>query len=456
MSETQTIEYKESWRDEYLKIISAFANSNGGKLYIGVNDNGELVGVKNFTKLLEDLPNKIKNLLHITPLINLETVKDKNIIQIEIFPASFPIFYNGKIFVRSGSTTQELTGLELSSFLLEKTGQTWDKLSIDAVDSEIDDETIEKFIFLSESRLPLIKELKDKKLLLQKLQLYTKDGKLTRAAVMLFAKAPQIYFPSAYSKVGRFKTETEILDTVIVEGNLFQQLDGIINAIKKNINVRFDTSVKDLNVEGLSRRDIWEYPLDALREAVINALIHRDYLGTAPIQIKIYDNKISIWNLGKLLPPLTIEALKQPHSGYQRNPLIATIFYYAGLIEAWGSGTLKMSHLCKQQGLPEPQFIENREGIGDFTVVFNKDIYTEEYLRKMGLNERQIKAVMYVKEQGKITNREYQKINGVSRQTATRELFNLTQLNIFLKHGITGRDTFYTLGKKIYENKNDS
>ena len=112
--------------------------------------------------------------------------------------------------------------------------------------------------------MPLIKGLKDVNLLLQKLHLCTKDSKFTLATVLLFANNPQIHFPSAYAKVGRFKTDTEIIDTVIIEGNLFQQLEGIINVIKKHISVRSDTTVKDLSVEGLSRRDIWEYPLDAL------------------------------------------------------------------------------------------------------------------------------------------------------------------------------------------------
>ncbi len=176
-------------------------------------------------------------------------------------------------------------------------------------------ETIKMFISLAENRLPLIKDIKSADELLKKLNLYTKEGKLTRGAVLLFGKKPQFYFPSAYTKVGRFKAPTDILDTVIVEGDLFQQLYGTIEAIKKHISVKFDTSVKDFSLEGFARRDIWEYPLDAIREAVINALIHRDYNGTAPIQIKIFNDKIEFWNLGKLLPPLKIEDLRKSHQG---------------------------------------------------------------------------------------------------------------------------------------------
>ena len=96
MTETQNIEYKENWRDEYLKIISAFANSSGGKLCIGLDDLGNVIGVNNYKELLEFLPNKIKNHLLITPIINLEKLEGKFVIIIEIAPASFPIFYNGK------------------------------------------------------------------------------------------------------------------------------------------------------------------------------------------------------------------------------------------------------------------------------------------------------------------------------------------------------------------------
>ena len=152
-------------------------------------------------------------------------------------------------------------------------------------------------------------------------------------------------------------------------------------------------------------------------------------------------------NPGKLMPPLTIEQLKEKHSGRQRNPLIATVFYYANLIESWGSGTLKMIDLCKEQNLPEPEFVERKEGLGEFTVVFHKDISNEEELRKRGLNERQIKAVKYVKEKGKITNREYQEISNISRQMATIDLSQLVEKGILIMKGKAGKGIAYQLTK---------
>ncbi|OQC17177.1 MAG: Divergent AAA domain protein [Firmicutes bacterium ADurb.Bin080] len=449
--ENHTVEFKQSWHDEYLKTIAAFANTEGGIMYIGCDDRGVVIGLEKSEtkKLLEDLPNKIRSKLGITPFVQEEIRNGKSLLNIKVLCSSFPVSCDGKFYIRVGSTTQELSGLELSSFLLEKTGDSWDELPtsvrIDQLEEVLDTESIEKFKVLARQRLPLI-EQDTTRIILQKLNLITKDGRLTRACILLFGKNPQRYFISAYSKAGRFKNNTIILDTVEVKGNLFQQLDGILEAIKKNINVMFDTSVRELSLEGVARREIWDYPLDALREAAINALVHRDYLDTSSsIEVRIYDDELILSNPGKLMPPLTIEQLKEKHSGRQRNPLIATVFYYANFIESWGSGTLKMINLCKEQNLPEPEFAEQKEGLGQFTVVFHKDIFNEEELRKRGLNERQIKAVKYVKEKGKITNREYQEISKISERTATRDLFDLVIKKIFVQVGSTGKGTNYIL-----------
>jgi len=185
-----------------------------------------------------------------------------------------------------------------------------------------------------------------------------------------------------------------------------------------------------------------EYPYEALREAILNALIHRDYTSTSEIQIRVYDDKLVIMNSGKLPPDISVENLKKDHPSRPRNPLLASVFFYAGYIETWGRGTIKILEACKAQGLPEPEF-ENEKGI--MKVIFYKDIYNEENLRKMGLNERQIKVVMVVKEKGKITNLEYQKLFGVSKKTASRDFENLVTKGLIERVGTTGKGTYYIL-----------
>jgi len=437
MKEEQNVEFKKEWHNRYLRTIAGFANTEGGAMYIGVDDSGRAVALPNIKKLLEEIPNTIRNKLQITPSVKIEKRDSKEIIKIAVNISNFPVFLDGKIYMRSGSTTQELKGAELSNFLLEKTGNTWDSLTVDATFDDLDHEAFEYFKGLATNRLPEIKNASDE-IIFKNLGLITKDGKLTRALILLFGKKPQRFFITAQGRVGRFRTQTDILDTVIAGGNLFRQLAILIDAVKKHLNVRFE-------IEGIERKDAWDYPLEALREAVINALIHKDYLSTAEIQIKIYDDRLWIWNPGRLPEQLTIESLKTEHSSFPKNPLIASVFYYAGFIERWGSGTKRIVDLCKAQRLLEPEF---KEESGGFSVSFYKDIYTEEYLRKLGLNERQIKVVLYVKEKGRITNKEYQENNNVSKATATRDLTGLVKEGLLFQEGITGKGTYYTLGSQ--------
>jgi len=146
------------------------------------------------------------------------------------------------------------------------------------------------------------------------------------------------------------------------------------------------------------------------------------------------------------LPPLTTEDLKKEvHDTVHRNTLLAEAFYLAGLIERWGTGTAKMVRLCTEQGLPEPVFIVKETGTGSFTVQFFKDIYNEENLMDLGLNDRQISAVIYVKKQGSITNKQYQEMFGVSKRTATRDLTDLVSHEIFDQIGKSGKGITYVL-----------
>ncbi len=439
--ESHSVEFKRTWKDEYLKTICAFANSDGGMMIIGVDNNGNPVGIKNVEKLLEELPNKIRNKLTITPSIYLEKINGHRIIKIEISPSAIPVSYNGRFYVRSGSTTQEIRGIELLRFIMKKQGISWDTMVSDADISEIDMETVDKFTGMAGENISISKNDSVEKIL-ENLELI-RDGKLTNAAVLLFTRNPQKYIPNSVVKIGRFKTPTQIIDSIEIGGNLFKQVDEMVKYIKKNINVLY-------KIEDLRRTDVWEYPIPAIREACVNALIHRDYLDSTDIQIKIYDDHIWFWNPGKLPEGLNVEMLKREHPSKLRNRLLAMVFYYAGWIEKWGTGTVRIISLCKNHGLPEPEFKEEFDG---FSVILWKDIYNEQYLKEMGLMERQIKAVMYVKENGSITNSEYQRIAGVKKRQATEDLRSLEDLGILERVGRTGKGVYYTLKGKQWGNR---
>lgn len=432
--ESQNVEFKSNWRDEYLKVICAFANAEGGKLIIGVDDKGKSIGVGNAKKLLEDVPNKIKDILGIIPKVSTESKKGKDTLIIEVKPSYAPISYHGRYFVRSGSTIQELKGKEPTKFLISKSDRDWDgyaeeKASID----DIDIEPVERFKEIATKRLPFVTEEKDNLKLLQKLDLL-ENGKLKRAAILLFGKNPKRFYTSAFIKVGKFLTDTNIVASDDVEGNLFNQVEKAIELLRAKY------LISEIRFVGIYRKEELEYPEEALREAIINAIIHRDYIG-AHTQLKIYPDKLILWNEGTLPNDIKIADLKKSHPSRPRNELLADVFFKAGLIEAWGRGTIKITSECKKAGLPEPEF---KEEFGGFSVCFYKDIYTEENLRKMGLNERQIKAVIYVKEKGRITNKGYRDIAALSDEGARIDLSELVKKDVFQKKG-GGRNTYYVL-----------
>ncbi len=435
MPEQQNIEYKESWHDEYLKWVCGFANAQGGVIYIGKDDNGDIVGLEGYKKLMDDIPNKIRNAMGITVEVNLHEEAGEYFIEIVTHPYSVPISLRGRYYYRSGSTKQELTGASLNEFLLKKSGKTWDDvIEPRATFYDIDETAVAKFLVMAKEkgRLPEVDGLSTQQLF-DKLRL-TESGQLKRAALVLFGKDPGKFYPSINVRIGRFRDELDLVFQESEEDNIINLYQTVLN----QINHKF--IVKNITFEGMHRIETPEYPREAMREAILNALVHRNYMG-AHTQIRVYDDKITVWNEGGLQSPLTIESLKRPHSARPRNVLIADVCFKGGLIDAWGRGTIKIIEACKQAGLPEPEIIERDGGL---LVTLFKNSMTTEQLVKLGLNERQLKAVEYVKERGKITNKEYQEINLVAKPTATRDLSELVEYGIFRNTG-KGAGSYYEI-----------
>ncbi len=428
MQESQNIEWKEKWKDEYLKWICGFANANGGKIFIGKNDKGEITGLNNSKKLLEDIPNKIQNHLGIICDVILHNENGKQYIEIIVNPHEVPISYKGKYHYRSGSTKQELKGAGLNEFLLKKVGKTWEEaLEPQATFDDILEEAVKEFQYEAHQsqRYPIIKEETDYKNIFSNLRLY-KNNTLKRSALVLFGKDPRNYMINAFVKIGKFgNSESELLFQEVVETNAFQLADKTIEILDKKY------FKKTISYQGLNRIEISEYPYKAVRECLLNAIIHRNYFGP-PIQISIYEDKFMVWNPGSLPEELTLDDLKVKHASYPRNPIMADVFFKAGLIETWGRGTIKIIEECKNVGLPEPKFEILNGGIA---VTFFKNPFSQERLIEKGLNQRQLKAVEFLKTNDFITNKIYQEVCKTSERTASRDLEQLTNMDILVKIG---------------------
>jgi len=428
MPETQNIEYKSVWKDEYLKWICGFANAQGGTLYIGKDDNGNVVGVKNAGKLLEELPNKITTILGIVAPVNLYETQEGDYIEIVVEPHPSPVNYKGEYHFRSGSTKQELKGAALDKFLLHKYGKKWDGVTVPSVQiSELKQETFEFFKHkgIEAKRLDekCLKESTEQ--LLNNLKLI-ENGHLKRAALLLFHPDPEKFVTGAYIKIGFFRTESDLLFQDTIHGNLFEQ-------VEKTIELLFTKYIRAMiSYEGISRVETYEYPVAALREALLNAIAHKDYAGCTPIQIKVYADRIRIWNEGQLPENWTVDNLMHEHSSRPYNPDIANAFFRSGYVESWGRGIEIMTEQCSKAKLPPPKI--TNEG-SDFLIVFRKDIYNKENLSKLGLNDRQLDALLFFKMKGEITSSEYIKKYGVSERTARYDLSNLVDRGLVIKDG---------------------
>ena len=442
MSESQNVEYKSSWRDEYLKWICGFANANGGTIFIGKDDNGNIVGVEEAKRLLEEVPNKVRDVLGILVDVNLYETKEGDYLEIIVEPYPNAISYKGQYHYRSGSTKQELKGVALDKFLLQKKGIRWDGAAVPKV--TVNDLKQETFDFFRKrgfrsKRLSQDSLTDSNEYLIENLKLVG-NGYLKRAAILLFHPDPEKFVTGAYIKIGYFENDADLLFQDEVHGNLFEQ-------VEKTMEILFTKYFKAyISYEGIHRVETFEYPEDAVREAILNAIAHKDYSGYTPVQISVYKDKVMIWNEGQLPENWTMERLvKGKHPSLPYNPDIANAFFRSGYIEAWGRGFSKMTAKCLATGLPEPLYYYEMSG---FWVEFRKDIYNEEYLQSLGLNDRQVKAVLYAKEKGKITNSEYQAWNNVSKATATRDLTELINRKIIFLQGSGKRDLHYTLSQK--------
>ena len=415
MPETQNIEYKSSWRDEFLREICGFANAQGGTLFIGKDDNGNIVGVKNADKLLEDLPNKITTILGIVADVNLHQTEQGDYLEIIVEPQPNPVNYKGEYHYRSGSTKQELKGVALDKFLLQKYGKKWDSVPVPNV--KIEDLSL---IALQRFRNEAAKSgrVDDEVLndstehLLQDLQLIDEtSGNLKLAAILLFHSKPEKFVTGAYVKIGFFQKDDDDLDFQDeIHGSLMEQIDKAFDLLKSKY------IVYAISYEGVSRREKPTFPLAALRETLLNAIAHKDYASGIPIQISVYPDRIVFWNPGHLPDAITIEGLLQKHPSIPYNPDIANTLFRSGDIEVWGRGYRKIV----KSVLEHKQLPPVIKDMGGLMLTYYSNFYTQ--LRAENIDEKVIQIIEYVITNGSISNSEVQKLLKVSKPTATRLL----------------------------------
>lgn len=378
MSETQSIEYKSTWHDDHLAWICGFANAQGGTLVVGVDDDGNPVGLLNYRKLLEDIPNKLRQTMGIICDVNLVGEAEglpRLIITVPPYPV--PITYRGQLYYRSGATNQLLTGAALSQFLMAKEGRTWDMLpqpSAHKEDLRLD--VIRRFqkAAIAKGRLAASVVDNDLDAFLDNMHLLDREtGHLTNAAVLLFHQSPGSFFTGAHTKIGYFETaDWDLRYQDDVEGPLVEQAEQVLEIL------RLKYLKAPIHYEGTTRIDQYPYPLEAIREAVYNAIVHKQYATGIPIQIKVFPDKLIIANKGRPPQEWTMDTLLGSHVSEPFNPGIAGAFYLSGAIESWGRGIRMIVDSCRNDGIPEPAFeLQANTTMVTFTTVPERVVWEE-------------------------------------------------------------------------------
>lgn len=265
----------------------------------------------------------------------------------------------------------------------------------------------------------------------------------SNAAILLFGRNPQRFLPASEVRCMHFHG-TEIQRPVpfyrIFKGTLFEQVDMAVDFVMSKLNRSIGT-----RAESVQAPVRYEIPHDVIREAIVNAVAHRDYTSAGAVQVSVFADRVEVWNPGTLIPPLTLESLRHPHGSMARNPRICEALFLARYIEKYGTGTLMMIRESLAHSLPEPDFVQRG---GEFTSTVWRDWLTPSMMSSLGLNQRQQIAITYIKAHGRITNKEYQQLTGVTDRTILREFKELLAKGILEKVGETGRGTHYVLRRE--------
>ena len=427
--ENQNVEFKSIWKDDFLKHICAFSNSKGGTLFVGVDDKGTIVGIENSKKLLEDILNKAIQFLGVTIAIDVNKEGNKYYLAIFVNPSPSPIAFKGRYYIRSGSTVQELSGNDLQHFILKKLGKSYDELPIEsATINDIDALSVRKFIKMAIkiNRLSVDVEEDELQTVLFNLKLIGENSNLKNAALLLFGKNTPHYFSSVSFRIGKFgNNHHDLKFHDVIEGNIFEMPEKVMEILKSKY------LTMPIRYEGIKRIEELEYPEEALREAILNAIIHRDYTGVH-IQLSVYENKIILWNPGSLPSKINIDRLKEKHPSIPKNRLIADIFFKAGYIESWGRGIHKIVTEFRNAKLPEPIF-ENYAGGVQVTLL--KDLDRD--LNKDFLSTNQISILKEIQKNNKITQHELAETIGINEKNIRNNIKKIKEMGLLVRIGNT-------------------
>jgi ATP-dependent DNA helicase RecG len=434
--ESVTAEFKTSFNEEVVESLVAFSNAKGGIVYVGVSDNGKIHGITIGKETIQSWINEIKNKTSPQIIPDAETLvfEKKSIVALFVpeYPVK-PVSVRGKYFKRIGNSNHLLSVDEIANEHLKTINSSWD-FYIDPNHSETDlsKKKIAKFV----SKIKHNGGIKQVKLsdaeILNKMEIL-RNGKITFGSYLLFVKD---YCSISDVQIGRFKSHITIIDSISLNSDLFQEVEDTIAFIKKHLKIEYIITGKP------QRSERFDYPLDAIREIVVNMIVHRDYRDSSASVIKIFDNRIEFYNPGKLYGGITVQdLLSGNYASKSRNKLIAGAFKEAGIIERYGSGIMRVRKICKDYGIKEPDFSEIFNGFQ--VILYNEKIdvtdnvtdVTDNVTDVTDVTDRTKKILEIIVEDNQITISEIAKRMKVTKRTILRDIEKLKNDNLLERIG---------------------
>ena len=373
--EDKKIEFKREIpkkHEKFLKDIIAFSNCSGGKVILGIEDITNIVygiGDQNPFRLSDDISNMVSDACtpQIDPDISMQTIEGKTVLVIAIVPGKFRPYYlktKGKettAYIRINGTSRPADPRKLQELELE--GQRISYDSLQDIGEEYDEQKVTQLCNKMEEVALASCETEDEKRTIKKMTVEKLEdfGLLCRVGRDLYPTHALMLMTDnkfRYAKIqcALFKgiTRDVFIDKKEYDGPIYQQIEDAYQFVLKHINLGAE-------IEGVLRRDVFELPINAIREMIANAVAHRSYLDDSTIQVSVYDDRVEVSSPGMLYGGLDIETAKLGKSRC-RNAAIAEAFHYMHIVETWGTGIPRIISRCKEYGLREPEFEEFGDG----------------------------------------------------------------------------------------------
>ena len=454
--ESEKAEFKKSTAqlEKGLKAVCGFLNHRGGSVYFGIHG-GKVVGQEVSDSTLRSISQKIRQKIkpEMSPEIKVLDTGGMKFIEVEVKEGKNKLYYlDGIAYKRVGTENVVIPPDELERIILEKKGVHFDsEICEEASLNDIDMNFVREFFVLRYEKYAE-KEVVGSHINLLGALGCIKEDMPTNAGIILFGKTPQDFFRNAYIALARYggkEIGIERMDYKEFKGNLFRQIDECDRYIKGHI-----TMMGRLLPYQVERQDIPEYPWFSIRELVVNAAAHRDYMVTgSKVIIKMFDDRIEYYNPGGLLPGITPDNIvSKQHS---RNEIIADVLSRVRYIEGVGEGWDKIIKEHKQHPLkPLQPKITTDDYTTEVKIFSTKEKFESEkkVMEQVKLSEKQLKVLMYLQNTGAITRTECEKLLNVPARTANRELTRLIDYALIQKKSI-GRKTYYTLSRQKWQEK---